>query len=75
MLSVSLSYFKDLLYKILIYFYKDFFGKVKNGQKKCPNLENGNTSWKKNFDETINFFSVWSPKINFKIVTVIFEIY
>jgi hypothetical protein len=37
---VSLSYFKDLLYKILIYFYKDFFGKVKNGQKKCPNLEN-----------------------------------
>jgi hypothetical protein len=37
----SLSYFKDLLYKILIYFYKDFFGKVKNGQKKCPISENG----------------------------------
>jgi len=25
------------------FFSQDFFGKVKNGQKKCPNFKNGNT--------------------------------
>jgi len=29
---------------LYIFFYKDFFREVQNGQKKCPNFKNGNTS-------------------------------
>ena len=43
---------------MLIYFFKDFFQIFKNGQKKCPNFENENKSWKKNFDETIKKINV-----------------
>jgi hypothetical protein len=56
--------------EIFIFFFKDFFGKFKNGQKKCPNFKNGNTSWKKHFDETINFFSVSQVFETFCFVTV-----
>jgi hypothetical protein len=45
---------------LYLYFFKDFFREVKNGQKKCPNFENGNKSSNLKNDETINFFSVWT---------------
>jgi len=34
----SLSRLNHLLYKFVYFFFQDFFGKLKNGQKKCPNL-------------------------------------
>jgi hypothetical protein len=43
---------------LYLFFYKDFFGNLKNGQKKCPNFENGNKSSILKIDETIIFFSV-----------------
>jgi hypothetical protein len=69
---ISLSCFGNLLYKMLIYFYKDFFRIFKNGQKKCPNFENGNKSSILKIDETINFFSVSQVFEKIKFVTTKF---
>jgi hypothetical protein len=58
--------------EIFIFFYKDFFGKVKNGQKKCPNFKNGNKSSNLKNVETIKKISVSSEKKVLKIVTINF---
>jgi hypothetical protein len=36
---VALSTFKDLLFKISSFYPGKFFGKIKNGQKKCPKTD------------------------------------
>jgi hypothetical protein len=41
--NFSLSIKINLLFNYSIYFWGKYFGKVKNGQKKCPKIEKGKT--------------------------------
>jgi hypothetical protein len=36
---LALSTLKDIIYKIPSFLLGKFFGKIKNGQKKCPNTD------------------------------------
>jgi len=49
------------------FFFQDFFGKVKNGQKKCPNSGFAKSSWKNENVYCIKVFSVWSPTKQFSV--------
>ena len=51
----------------MYFFFQDFFGKVKNGQKKCPISGFAKSSWKNENICCINIFSIWSPKKKFSV--------
>jgi phenylalanine-4-hydroxylase len=69
--SFYLSIYFNLLYKMLVfnYFWGKFFGKVENGQKKCPKNEKVKTVLQKTCHESIiEIYGLVTEKIFFNLL-------